>query len=130
MLNQGLSLTVDILAVGVIETVMVLAIGIIETSGMPAAIVIADVLGKSANIQVTDFENVDAGRISIVLRGSTGAVQAAISTTMRAMQSQSGIAVLGHHLIPCPDASFAPSSLWSSDRGSLFASNSVEWLDD
>ena len=105
------------------------AIGVIETCGMPAAIVAADVLGKSAAVRVVGLENTDAGRISVIIRGYTGAVQAAISSATTALSNQPGATILGHHIIPCPDASTDESGLLSGFPR-RFGDNAVEWLDD
>ena len=105
------------------------AIGVIETCGMPAAIVTADILGKGADIQVVGLENTDAGRISVIIRGQTGAIHAAISAAMAALKYHPGTIVLGHHIIPCPDEAVDLNGGMGSERQSI-SSNSVEWLDD
>jgi microcompartment protein CcmL/EutN len=106
------------------------AIGVIETCGMPAAIVTADILGKGADVRVVGLENTDAGRISVIIRGRTGAVQAAISNAVKSLTHHPGATVLGHHIIPCPDASSDFTGLLSGQNRSSFSGDSVEWLDD
>lgn len=106
------------------------AIGVIETCGMPAAIVTADILGKSAAVQVVGLENTDAGRISIIIRGDTGAVQTAIAAAITALQKHPGAIVLGHHIVPCPDSSADASGLLGGSYHQRISNDSVEWLDD
>ncbi|WP_204137378.1 BMC domain-containing protein [Halomicronema sp. CCY15110] len=105
------------------------AIGVVETCGMPGALVIADMMGKGANIQVVGLENIDSGRISVIIRGSTGAVQAAIAAVQVAQTNDPGVALLGHHIVPCPDNAVEPMGLPRPNR-SFSQDNSVEWLDD
>jgi microcompartment protein CcmL/EutN len=105
------------------------AIGVIETCGMPAAIVAADILGKSAAVRVVGLENTDVGRISVIIRGGTGAVQAAISSATAALSSHPGATILGHHIIPCPDASNDQTGLLSGFQNRPI-DDAVEWLDD
>ncbi len=105
------------------------AIGVVETCGMPGALVIADIMGKGANIQVVGLENTDAGRISVIIRGSTGAVQAAIAAAQAAQREHPGVLLIGHHIVPCPDDAVEPLGQLRSNR-SFAQENSVEWLDD
>ncbi|MEM9117524.1 MAG: BMC domain-containing protein [Cyanobacteria bacterium P01_F01_bin.56] len=105
------------------------AIGVIETAGMPGALVTADVMGKAANVQVVGLENTDAGRISVIIRGSTGAVQAAIAAAMQVLQAHPGITLLGSHIVPCPDTSVDMMGWLQADQ-TLPPQGSVEWLDD
>lgn len=105
------------------------AIGVIETCGMPGALVTADAMGKAANVQVVGLENTDAGRMSVIIRGSTGAVQTAIAVATQALQTHPGMTLLGSHVVPCPDGSVNSLGGHRPDRASD-QSNSVEWLDD
>lgn len=105
------------------------AIGVIETCGMPGALVTADVMGKAANVQVVGLENTDAGRISVIIRGSTGAVQTAIAVATKALQTHPGMTLLGSHIVPCPDASVDNMGAHWPYRASS-QQDSVEWLDD
>jgi microcompartment protein CcmL/EutN len=105
------------------------AIGVIETCGMPAAIVAADLLEKGADVQVIGLENTDAGRISVLIRGETGAVKVAIQNALTILQTRSEMRILGYHVIPCPDRSTNLASLLAAQRRQV-SDNSVEWLDD
>jgi len=53
------------------------ALGMIETMGLVAAIEAADAAVKAAAVTLTKYENAEGGLISVHLRGSVGAVQAA-----------------------------------------------------
>jgi|GEM_PF-718791 len=104
------------------------AIGVVETCGMPGALVTADVMGKAADVQVVALENTHAGRISVIIRGPIGAVQAAIAAATQALQDHPGISLLGHHILPCPDESVDRIGL--GGRRPSLPTDSVEWLDD
>lgn len=105
------------------------AIGVIETCGMPGALVTADVMGKAADVRVVGLENTNAGRISVIIRGPTGAVQSAIAAATQALRDHPGISLLGHHILPCPDESVDMIGMGGRHR-SIAASPEVEWLDD
>jgi len=105
------------------------AIGVVETCGMPGALVIADVMAKGADVRVVRLENTDAGRITVIIRGVTGAVQAAIAAAYSAA-NQPGVALIGHHIVPCPDDMVEPIGQPSHRRNLSHNINSVEWLDD
>ena len=104
------------------------AIGVIETSGMPAAMVTADLLGKAANVHVIGLENTNAGRISVLIQGHTGDVQAAIATAVETLKHHPSMTLLGHHVIPCPDGQVNMRQWWGDRQTAL--QDSVEWLDD
>jgi len=104
------------------------AIGVVETCGMPSALVTADVMGKAADVRVVALENTNGGRISVIIRGPTGAVQTAIATATRAIQDHTGMSLLGHHILPCPDG--AVDQIGMGGLRSPLPTDSVEWLDD
>lgn len=103
------------------------AIGVIETCGMPSALVIADTMGKTANVQILGFENTDAGRISVIIQGTTGAVKAAIAAATSNLAGQTS-GLLGHHILPCPNGAINIAAILH--RRSSVQSDSLEWLDD
>jgi len=105
------------------------AIGVVETCGMPGALVTADVMGKAADVQVVGLENTNAGRISVIIRGSTGAVQSAIAAATQALRDHPRMFLLGHHILPCPDGAVDRVGMGGLNR-SATASEDVEWLDD
>lgn len=105
------------------------AIGVIETYGMPTALVAADALAKAAAVQILGFENTQAGRISVLIQGDTGAVKTAISSVIHVLPDQPST-ILAHHIIPCPDQATTIRTL-IQERNRLGAQeNEAEWLDD
>ncbi|MGI6160509.1 MAG: BMC domain-containing protein [Christensenellales bacterium] len=55
-----------------------LAIGIVETRGFVAALEAADAMLKAAGIMLIGKEKSGAGLVSVIVRGDTGAVKAAV----------------------------------------------------
>lgn len=103
------------------------AIGVIETCGMPNALVIADTMSKAADVEILGFENTAVGRISILIRGATGAVQAAIAAAMSQPWAYPGL--LGHHILPCPDEAVDIATLIRHNQRA-WRPDEVEWLDE
>ncbi|WP_110931145.1 BMC domain-containing protein [Paenibacillus bouchesdurhonensis] len=54
------------------------ALGMIETIGMTAAIRAADMMVKCAYVEVIGFEQSGAGYVTVLIKGSTASVQAAL----------------------------------------------------
>lgn len=54
------------------------ALGMVETIGMTAAIRAADMMIKCAYIEVAGFEKSGAGYVTVLIKGSTASVQAAL----------------------------------------------------
>ena len=54
------------------------ALGMIETRGMVPAIEAADAMTKAAEVQLISREYVGGGYVTVMVRGETGAVNAAV----------------------------------------------------
>lgn len=78
------------------------AVGVIETLGMPTALEAADAMVKSAQVTFVRFDTLAAGLVSVIVRGPTGEVEAAVQAGIRSIQRIPG-QLAGHHVIPCPD---------------------------
>jgi len=104
------------------------AMGVLELCGTPTAIVAADIMAKAAHVAVVGIENTDGGRISVVIQGRTGDVQAALSAAIADLSQQPGATVMGHHCIPYP-AGMA-GSVFAQWRSSASAEDVLGWLDD
>lgn len=112
-------------------TAMNRAIGIVETRGMPTALVAADVMNKTGDVELVGFENTDAGFISVIIKGTTGSVQVAIAAVPQALQQHPGATLLGHHILPCPDGAVDVAQwLKHQKRQPPRLADSPEWLDD
>lgn len=54
------------------------ALGLIETLGMVPAIGGADIMLKTANVELISFENIGSTLVAVMVKGDVGAVQAAV----------------------------------------------------
>jgi ethanolamine utilization protein EutM len=77
-----------------------IALGLIETRGLAAAIEAADAMVKAANVELVTRQQPGGGLISILVRGDTGSVQAALDAG-RVAASAVG-KVISAHLIARP----------------------------
>lgn len=77
------------------------AIGMIETQGLVSSYEAADAMVKAANVQVVKQELVDAGIVTVIVKGDVGAVQAAVSAGKAAVERLGTL--LGAHVIPRAD---------------------------
>jgi microcompartment protein CcmL/EutN len=78
------------------------ALGLVETKGLVAAIEAADAMVKAANVNLTGYEKIGSGLVTVMVRGDVGAVKAATEAGgMAAKQLGELIAV---HVIPRPHA--------------------------
>jgi ethanolamine utilization protein EutM len=76
------------------------ALGLIETKGFVGVTEAADAAAKAASVQVSGFERVDGGLISIKLLGDVGAVSAAVSAAAEAVSAVGEL--VSQHVIPNP----------------------------
>ncbi len=76
------------------------ALGMIETIGLISSIEAADAAVKTANVQLTKYEKIDGGIVSVHLRGDIGAVQAAVDAGAQAARRVGQL--VGVHVIPAP----------------------------
>lgn len=79
------------------------AMGMIETQGLVSSFEAADAMVKAANVEIVKQEFVDAGIVTIIIKGDVGAVQAAVSAGEAATKRLGTL--LGAHVIPRADDS-------------------------
>lgn len=77
-----------------------LALGIVETRGMTGAIEASDAMSKVANVTVTAANKVDAGIVTVCIRGDVGSVTVAVEVGAAAAQRVGELR--GSHVIPRP----------------------------
>lgn len=78
------------------------AIGLIETYGLIAAIESADVMLKSAQVELVEKSLAGAGLVTIVVTGDVGAVKSAVDAAAAAVSRLSESALISQHVIPRP----------------------------
>ena len=76
------------------------ALGLIETKGLVGAIVAADAMVKSANVQLVGYEKIGSGLVTVMVRGDVGAVKAAVDAGTVAAGDVGN--VISTHVIPRP----------------------------
>ena len=78
-----------------------MALGMIETRGLVAAVEAADAMVKAANVRLMDKTRVGGGLVTVMVRGETGAVKAAVEAGGAAAAKVGE--VVSVHVIPRPD---------------------------
>ena len=76
------------------------ALGMIETLGLVAMIEAADAMVKAANVVIVAWDKVDAGLVTVLVRGDVGSVKAATDAGASAARSVGEL--VGVHVIPRP----------------------------
>ncbi len=76
------------------------ALGIIETRGMTGAIEACDAMAKSANVSVESKSKIDAGIVTITVRGDVGSVNVAVAAGAEAARKVGELR--GSHVIARP----------------------------
>jgi len=76
------------------------ALGMIETKGVVASIEAADAMVKAANVTLIGKVHVGGGLVSVMVRGDTGAVKAAVDAGAAAAQRVGELVSV--HVIPRP----------------------------
>ncbi|MPM91253.1 Propanediol utilization protein PduA [bioreactor metagenome] len=82
------------------------ALGMIETKGLVGAIEAADAMTKAANVELTGYQKIGSGLITVMVRGDVGAVQAAVEAGSAAAARVGE--VVSTHVIPRPHSSIEP----------------------
>ena len=76
------------------------ALGMIETKGLVASIEAADAMVKAANVEITGYEKIGFGLVTVMIRGDVGAVKAATDAGANAARRVGE--VVSVHVIPRP----------------------------
>ena len=76
------------------------ALGMIETRGLVSMIEAADAMVKAANVLIVAWEKVDAGLVTVLVRGDVGSVKAATDAGAAAARRVGEL--VGVHVIPRP----------------------------
>ena len=85
-----------------------IALGMIETRGMVPAIEAADAMTKSAEVSLICREFVGGGYVTVMVRGETGAVNAAVRAGADACE-RVGDGLVAAHIIARPHQEVEPS---------------------
>jgi len=82
------------------------AIGLIETQGLVGMIEAADVMLKTAAVEVIGKEKIGAAYVTVMVRGDVAAVRAAVDAGAKAVEQVGGKLILSH-VIPRPHEDLA-----------------------
>lgn len=78
-----------------------MALGFVETKGFVAALEAADVMVKSANVEVIGHRTVGGGLVAVIVQGDVGAVRAAVDAGAAAAKKVGEVVAV--HVIARPD---------------------------
>ena len=78
------------------------ALGLIETRGLLPAIECADVMLKTAQVELVGRTFVGSGLVTITITGDVGAVKAAVEAAVTAVEKISQLSLVSQHVIPRP----------------------------
>jgi microcompartment protein CcmL/EutN len=73
----------------------------VETMSFASAVEAADAMVKTANVELTKYERIGGGYVTVLVRGEIGAVRAAVDAG-RAAAMRLG-ELVASHVIPRPD---------------------------
>lgn len=76
------------------------ALGMIETRGFVGLVEASDAMVKTANVVIIGWEKVDAGLVTVLVRGDVGSVKAATDAGAAAARRVGEL--IGVHVIPRP----------------------------
>jgi len=78
------------------------ALGLIETQGLLPAIECADVMLKTAQVELVGKTFVGGGLVTITVTGDVGAVKAAVEAGATAVEKIGRLSLISRHVIPRP----------------------------
>lgn len=73
-----------------------LAVGMVQVLGYPAALDVADVMVKAAQVIVVSCEGIGSGYWTVVVRGSVADVQASVQAARHCGQAVKSFQVIAH----------------------------------
>jgi hypothetical protein len=97
------------------SSVQGIALGMIETRGLVPAIEAADAMTKAAEVSLIAREFVGGGYVTVMVRGETGAVNAAVRAGADACE-RVGDGLVAAHIIARPHSEVEPALASSNNR--------------
>ena len=104
-------------AAATVDPVQGIALGMIETRGLVPAIEAADAMTKAAEVTLIAREFVGGGYVTVMVRGETGAVNAAVRAGADACE-RVGDGLVAAHIIARPHVEVEPALTASGQRRS------------
>ena len=78
------------------------ALGLIETRGLLPAIECADIMLKTAQVELVGRTLVGGGFVTIIITGDVGAIKAAVEAGATAVEKLGHLSLVSQHIIPRP----------------------------
>jgi hypothetical protein len=97
------------------SSVQGIALGMIETRGLVPAIEAADAMTKAAEVSLVAREFVGGGYVTVMVRGETGAVNAAVRAGADACE-RVGDGLVAAHIIARPHGEVEPALAGTNNR--------------
>jgi microcompartment protein CcmL/EutN len=97
------------------SSVQGIALGMIETRGLVPAIEAADAMTKAAEVSLVAREFVGGGYVTVLVRGETGAVNAAVRAGADACE-RVGDGLVAAHIIARPHSEVEPALVGTDNR--------------
>ena len=97
------------------SSVQGIALGMIETRGLVPAIEAADAMTKAAEVSLVAREFVGGGYVTVLVRGETGAVNAAVRAGADACE-RVGDGLVAAHIIARPHSEVEPALAGTNNR--------------
>ena len=78
------------------------ALGLVETRGLLPAIEAADVMLKTAQVELIGRTLAGGGLVTVLVSGDVGAVKAAVAAAVAAVEKLGPLSLISQHIIPRP----------------------------
>lgn len=82
---------------------MTIAVGMVQVEGYPAALQVADVMVKSAQVTLVSCEGIGAAYWTVVVRGDVAEVNAAVRAGIDSVRAVNGGRAVSHQIIARPE---------------------------
>jgi carbon dioxide concentrating mechanism protein CcmK len=82
---------------------MTIAVGMVQVEGYPAALQVADVMVKSAQVTLVSCEGIGTAYWTVVVRGHVAEVNAAVKAGIESVRAVTGGRAVSHQIIARPE---------------------------
>jgi carbon dioxide concentrating mechanism protein CcmK len=83
---------------------MTIAVGMVQVEGYPAALQVADVMVKSAQVTLVSCEGIGAAYWTVVVRGDVAEVNASVRAGIDSVRAVNGGRAVSHQIIARPES--------------------------
>ncbi len=79
------------------------ALGIVETKGLVTAIMVSDLMLKTAQVQLYSKEKIGSGLVTVTIVGDVAAVKSSVTAATNWLERETNNLLVAAHVIPRPD---------------------------